>query len=153
MSSRVEETKTLETLHDPSDLHPVQNPKPKSCEVEKSKTLRNLHNPSGLYPVWNPQTSVSCEVKDAKTLETLHDPSAHWEFCPKFLSINSCCTSKKLEYRLKIVKIIDFLTLKPIKGTLGFILEIMKKNARWRHKSEIHKRNLKTMISPLLFCL
>jgi hypothetical protein len=41
-------------------------------------------------------------------------------------SINSCCTSKKLEFRLKIVKFIYFLTLKPKKGTLGFILEIMK---------------------------
>jgi hypothetical protein len=37
------------------------------------------------------------------------------------------CTSKKLEFRLKIVKIIHFLTLKPIMGTLGFTLEIMKK--------------------------
>jgi hypothetical protein len=68
-------------------------------------------------------------------------------------SINSCCTSKKLEFPLKIVEIIYFLTLKPIKGTLGFILEIMKKIARWRHKSLISKRNVKTMISPLLFCL
>ena len=71
-------------------------------------------------------------------------------FLPK---INSCCTSKKLEFWLKIVKIIQFLTLKPIKGTLGFILETMKKIARWRHKSEISKRNVKTMISPLLFRL
>ena len=68
-------------------------------------------------------------------------------------SINSCHTSKKLEFRLKVVKIIYFLTQKPIKGTLGFILEIMKKIARWRHKSEISKRNVKTMISPLLFRL
>ena len=68
-------------------------------------------------------------------------------------SINSCSTSKKLQFWLKIVKIIYLLTLKPIKGKLGFILEIMKKIARWRHKSEISKRNVKTMISPLLFCL
>ena len=27
VNSRVEETKTLETLHDPSDLHPVRNQK------------------------------------------------------------------------------------------------------------------------------
>ena len=68
-------------------------------------------------------------------------------------SINSLSTSKDLEFWLKIVKIICFLILKPIKGTLGFILEIMKKIARWRHKSEISKRNVKTMISPLLFRL
>ena len=42
-------------------------------------------------------------------------------------SINSCSFSKKLQFWLKIVKIIYFLTLKPIKGKLGFILEIMKK--------------------------
>ena len=60
-------------------------------------------------------------------------------------SINSCSTSKKLQFWLKIVKIIYFLTLKPIKGILGFILEIMKKIARWRHKSEISKRNVKTV--------
>ena len=64
-------------------------------------------------------------------------------------SINSCCTSKKLEFRLKYFKIIYFLLLKPIKGTLGFILEIMKKIARWRQKSEISKRYVKTMISLL----
>ena len=68
-------------------------------------------------------------------------------------SINSCCTSKKLEFRLKFFKIIYFLLLKPIKGTLGFILEIMKKIARWRQKSEISKRYVKTMISLLSFRL
>jgi hypothetical protein len=40
-----------------------------------------------------------------------------------------------------------------MEGTSGFILEIMKKNARWRHKSEISERNVKAMISPLLFRL
>ena len=65
-------------------------------------------------------------------------------------SINSCTTSKKLQFWLKIVGIIYFLTLKPIKGKLGFSLEIMEKNTRWRHKSEISKRNAKTMISPPL---
>jgi hypothetical protein len=60
---------------------------------------------------------------------------------------------KKVGILTEIVRIIYFLTLKPIKGTLDFILEIMKKNARWRHKSEISKRNVKTMISPLLFRL
>ena len=59
-------------------------------------------------------------------------PVAHsyWEFCPKLLSywsINSCCISKKLQFWLKSVRMIYFLTLKPIKGKLGFILEIMKK--------------------------
>jgi hypothetical protein len=43
--------------------------------------------------------------------------------------------------------------LKPMKGKLGYILKIMKKNARWRHKSEISKRNLKTNISPLSLLL
>ena len=64
-------------------------------------------------------------------------------------SINSCTTSKKLQFWLKIVGIIYFLTLKPIKGKLGFSLEIMKKIARWPHKLEISKRNVKTMITPL----
>jgi hypothetical protein len=58
-----------------------------------------------------------------------------------------------LEFELKIVKIIYNSTQKPIEGTLGFTLKIMKKNARWRHKSEISKRNVKTMISLLLFRL
>ena len=44
-----------------------------------------------------------------------------------FKSINSCTTSKKLPVWLKIVGIIHFLTLKPIKGKLGFILKIIKK--------------------------
>jgi hypothetical protein len=60
---------------------------------------------------------------------------------------------KKVGISTENVKIIYFSTQKPIKGTLGFILEIMKKIARWRHKSEISKRNVKTMISPLLFRL
>ena len=66
-------------------------------------------------------------------------------------SINSCHTSKKLEFELKIVKIIYISTQKPIEGTLGFILEIMKKIARWHHKSEISKRKIKTMISTIIF--
>ena len=61
--------------------------------------------------------------------------------------INSCSTSKKLQFWLKIVKIIHFLIIKLIKGKLGFILEITKKNTRWRHKSEISKRNV--IILPL----
>ena len=68
-------------------------------------------------------------------------------------SMNSCSISKQLLFWLKIVKIIHFLTLKPIKGTLGFILEMLKKIARWRHKSEISKRNVKILTSPLLFHL
>ena len=64
-------------------------------------------------------------------------------------SINSCHTSKKFEFWLKIVKIIYFLMLKPIVLNFGN----NEKNARWRHKSEISKRNVKTMISPLLFRL
>ena len=68
-------------------------------------------------------------------------------------SINSCSASKKLLFWLKIAKIIQFLTLQLIKGTLGFILKMLKKNANWRHKAEISKRNVKTTISPLLFCL
>ena len=42
-------------------------------------------------------------------------------------TINSCSTSKKLQFWLKIVRIIYFLTLKLIKGKLRFIFEIMKK--------------------------
>ena len=54
---------------------------------------------------------------------------SHWDFCPKFQigSINSYSTSKLLQFWLKIEIIIYLLTLKPIKGKLGFILEIMKK--------------------------
>ena len=68
-------------------------------------------------------------------------------------SINSCMTSKKLRFWLTILTNIYFLLLKPIKRKLGFTLEIMKKFARWRHKSEISKRTVKTMISPLLLRL
>ena len=70
-------------------------------------------------------------------------PHTHWEFFPKFFSN---MTSKKLWFWLKIVANIYFLLLKPIKRKLGLILEIMKKIARWRHKSEISKRSVKTMI-------
>ena len=44
-------------------------------------------------------------------------------------SINSCRTSKKLQFWLKYVRMIYFLTLKPIKGKLGFILDILKKKS------------------------
>ena len=69
---------------------------------------------------------------------------------------SQCCQSTlgflpKIPF--KLTQSIQFLTLKPIKGTLGFILKMLKKIGRWRHKSEISKRNVKTMISPLLFCL
>jgi hypothetical protein len=61
-------------------------------------------------------------------------------------SINSGSTSKKLEFRLIIVRITYFLTLKPINTLLGIIFEVKKKIARWCHKSEISKRNVKNMI-------
>jgi hypothetical protein len=43
--------------------------------------------------------------------------------------------------------------LKSIKGKLGYILKVIKKIARWHHKAEILKRNIKTNISPLLLLL
>ena len=100
-------------------------------------------------------TFQSCSRFDS-SLYILHIPYHTGIFAQNSFqidSMNSCSTSKKLLFWLKIVKIIQFLTLKPIKGTLGFILKILKKIARWRHKSEISKRNVKTMISPLLFRL
>ena len=108
---------------------------------------------------WRYFISLTGPMEPKRSTNKIQGPlyhGSHWEFCPNSFqidSIKSCCTSKKLEFWLKIVKIIYFVTLKPIKGTLGFILEIMKKIARWRHKSEISKRNVKTMISPLLFRL
>ena len=83
-------------------------------------------------------------------------PVPHWEFCPKipFKLTQSIhvALQKSCNFDWKLLKDL-FLTLKPIKGKLDFLLEIMKKIARWRHKSEISKRNVKTMISPLLFRL
>ena len=86
------------------------------------------------------------------------------------MTIIDCCISlKMIKKNLVVLGVVDMRQLrlnhkdldlftiyflaKPIKGKLGFILEIMKKIARWRHKSEISKRNVKTMISPLLFRL
>ena len=60
---------------------------------------------------------------------------------------------KKVVVLTEIVANIYFLLLKPIKRNLGLILETMKKFARWHHKSDISKRNVKTIISPLLFRL
>jgi hypothetical protein len=37
-----------------------------SCGVEETKTLQTLHDPSGLHPVQNPQTYVSCGIKRLK---------------------------------------------------------------------------------------
>ena len=57
VSGGVEETKTIDTLHDPSGLHPVRNPQTSlSGGVEETKTLETLHDPSSLHPVQNPQT-------------------------------------------------------------------------------------------------
>ena len=62
-------------------------------------------------------------------------------------SINSF-TTKKRKFRLKIVKIAYFLTLKLIKGTLGFILEIVKKTVRNLNKECKHP-DISTIIPPL----
>jgi hypothetical protein len=40
--------------------------------------------------------------------------------------------------------------LKPMKGKLGYISKIIKIIARWRHKSKISKRNIKTNISYII---
>ena len=67
MSCEVEQTKTLKTLHDPSGLHPVWNPKTYvSYRVEDAGALKTLHDPLGLHPVWKPQTSVSGGVEETK---------------------------------------------------------------------------------------
>ena len=61
-------------------------------------------------------------------------------FLPKIpfkLTQSSHVALQKIEILTEIFKIIYFLTLKPKQGTLGFILETMKKIARWHHKSEI----------------
>jgi hypothetical protein len=39
-----------------------------SCEVEETKNLETLQDPSGLHPARNPQFSVSCGVEETKTL-------------------------------------------------------------------------------------
>ena len=65
-------------------------------------------------------------------------------------SMYSCITLKKLQFWLKIVWYIYLLMLKQM---IGLYFENVKKNARWRHRSKILKRNLKTNISLLLFLL
>ena len=85
-----------------------------------------------------------------------HKPICTLGFLPKIpfkLTQSIHVALQKTAILTKKCQNIQFLTLKPIKETLGFILKIMKKIARWRHKSEISKRNVKTMISPLLFRL
>ena len=64
-------------------------------------------------------------------------------------SINSCSISKELQFWLKIVRIVNSLTLNPIKGKLGFILKVMKKITRWRRKSEIQISKLLHFLSFL----
>ena len=69
-------------------------------------------------------------------------------------SINSSCTTKKLKFRLKIVEITHFLTLKRIRGAFGFILEIVKKTVRnLKKKCNNPWTSYNPMIFPLLFCL
>ena len=66
-------------------------------------------------------------------------------FAQNYFQIDSI-HSKKLQFWQKIVKIIYFLTLKPI------LFWRYWKNDRWRHKSEISKRKVKTIstiIPPL----
>ena len=45
-----------------------------------------------------------------------------------------------------------FFNAKTNQGEIGLYFERIEK-ARWRHRSEIPKGNLKTIISPLLFSL
>ena len=60
---------------------------------------------------------------------------------------------KKCGFDWKLLQIIIFLLLRPIKRKLGLIFETVKKFARWRHKSKISKRTVRSIISPLFFCL
>ena len=120
-------------------------PKPQIKQTNKLYITKNIL-------LLQKSISTQCVAIFTRPVRTLHTGSfAQNSF--QIDSINSCCTSKNLEFQLKIVKLIYFLTLKPIKGTLVFILEKLKKIARWRHKSEISKKDVKTMISPLLFRL
>jgi hypothetical protein len=42
--------------------------------VEETKILETLHDPSGHTRFGTPKLSVSSEVEETKTIETLHDP-------------------------------------------------------------------------------
>ena len=68
-------------------------------------------------------------------------------------STNSCSTSKKLQFWLKIVKITLFLNNKTNKSKIGLYFANDKKITRWCFKSKITKTNVKTMISSISFQL
>ena len=82
---------------------------------------------------------------------------SHWEYAQnhfQIVSINLRMTSKKLQFWLKIVaNNYLFTATTNIKRKLGLIFEKVKKFARWRHKSKISKRTVRSIISPLIFCL
>ena len=75
---------------------------------------------------WDKLTSKESSFHAIAECPPLHTGSFAQNFF-QIDSINSCSTSKKLQFWLKIVKITCFLALKSINGKLKFIWEIMKK--------------------------
>ena len=63
--------------------------------------------------------------------------------------ILGCIPLLFLHFWVKDYKNKPLMTLEMIKETLGFILNIMKKIARWRHDQKISIKSMKTAISPL----
>ena len=74
------------------------------------------------------------------------------KFAQNFFQISvilGCIPLLFLHFWVKDYKNKPLTTLEVIKETLGFILKIMKKIARWRHNQKISIKSMKTEISPL----
>ena len=73
-------------------------------------------------------------------------------FAQNFFHISvilGCIPLLFLQFWVKGYKNKPLTTLEVTKETLGFILKIMKKIARWRHNQKISIKSMKTVISPL----
>ena len=74
------------------------------------------------------------------------------KFAQNFFHISvilGCIPLLFLQFWVKDYKNKPLTILEVIKETLGFILKIMKKIARWRHNQKISIKSMKTKISPL----
>ena len=88
-----------------------------------------------------------------KTVRKSHGTPTHTgKISQNFFQISvilGCIPLLFLHFWVKDYKNKPLTTLEVIKETLGFILKIMKKIARWRHNQKISIKSMKTSISPL----
>ena len=118
-------------------------------KIHVTAIFSRLRYRTELYNIcWKANKQKSWKIEPKSYNDTKHTG----KFAQNFFHISvilGCIPLLFLQFWVKDYKNKPLTILEVIKETLGFILKIMKKIARWRHDQKISIKSMKTVISPL----